>query len=120
MRIVDIEPYIKNGWHLDRTGVANRLLESMSLADIPEIDPWRYHNLLENPYDVPDKPKNVLVRSSAYMEPIVAYRISSGWVTYGNDGGGEDTYSIIKDLDNCEVLGWWELPTFYQDWRDEE
>ena len=39
MRLADIEPLIKNGWVLERHGVANCHLATMSLADVPTIDP---------------------------------------------------------------------------------
>ena len=39
MRLADIEPLIKNGWILERHGVANCHLATMSLADVPTIDP---------------------------------------------------------------------------------
>ena len=38
MKLVDIEPLIKNGWHLVQTGESNRFLGSMSLADVPIVD----------------------------------------------------------------------------------
>ena len=38
MKLVDIEPLMKNGWHLVQTGESNRFLRSMSLADVPTVD----------------------------------------------------------------------------------
>lgn len=38
MRLIDVSPLMKNGWHLERTGPSNRLLASMSLADVPVVD----------------------------------------------------------------------------------
>lgn len=39
MRLINIEPLIENGWVLERHGVANCHLATMSLADVPAIDP---------------------------------------------------------------------------------
>lgn len=38
MKLVDIEPLMKNGWHLVQTGESNRFLRSMSLADVETVD----------------------------------------------------------------------------------
>lgn len=38
MKLVDIEPLMKNGWHLVQTGESNRFLRSKSLADVPIVD----------------------------------------------------------------------------------
>lgn len=38
MRLIDVEPLMRNGWSLQRTGVANELLATMSLADVFAID----------------------------------------------------------------------------------
>ena len=38
MKLVDIEPLMKNGWHLVQTGESNRFLRSMSLADVGVVD----------------------------------------------------------------------------------
>lgn len=111
MRLVDIDPYIGHGWHLARTGTSNELLTVMSLADIQTVDPWKYHDVTDDPEDIPDVWHNVLVNTTVYADPIVAYRITGGWVSYGNDGGGFEQYAMIKNISDEDVLGWWDIPT---------
>ena len=37
-RLIDVNPLMKNGWHLVKTGESNVFLASMSLADVPTVD----------------------------------------------------------------------------------
>ena len=37
-RLIDALPLMRNGWILLKTGKSNRVLSSMSLADVPEVD----------------------------------------------------------------------------------
>ena len=38
MRPIDADKLIEEGWVLDRHGVSNKLLTTMSLADVPTVD----------------------------------------------------------------------------------
>jgi hypothetical protein len=38
VRLIDAKPLMENGWHLVKTGESNKLLASMSLADVPTVD----------------------------------------------------------------------------------
>lgn len=49
-RLIDVQPFMKAGWHLVKTGKSNEYLASMSLADVPTVDAvevvhgrWEYH-----------------------------------------------------------------------------
>ena len=37
-RYIDADKLAKNGWHLERCGASNVLLQSMSIADVPSAD----------------------------------------------------------------------------------
>ena len=37
-RLIDVNPFMKTGWHLVRTGKSNEHLASLSLADVPTVD----------------------------------------------------------------------------------
>lgn len=37
-RLIDVNPFMKAGWHLVRTGKSNEHLASLSLADVPTVD----------------------------------------------------------------------------------
>ena len=50
-RLIDAKPLMQNGWHLVQTGESNRIIQSISLADVPAVDAVEVvHGLWEDMY----------------------------------------------------------------------
>ena len=65
MRLIDADALSKNGWVLERHGVSNTHLQSMSLADVPTIDAVPVVRCIDCKYCVPLE-RNCELNSTAY------------------------------------------------------
>lgn len=102
----------RKAYLVDSFGDTNGMLIEANHKAIEALEKWQkyaWHDLRKNPDDLPCFLKNVLIVSTNFYEPIVAYRTrDKGFVAYGVPIESVTSY----EWTNLDVIAWREIEPF--------